>query len=90
VDWGVLGLIELVSDLGGQEDLPFSLGGEELLAPFGVALDVLLDDLIGRDVDHVVLDREIGTSCVDTKSLLVIHKDHLRSEFPGQLIIGCF
>jgi len=73
--------------LGSKRDLSFSLCSQEFLAPVGVTLDVLLDDLVSRDIDHVVLDGQVGTSSVNTKSLLMINKDDLWREFGGQISV---
>lgn len=83
----VLGLVELVSDLSGQNDLLLSLGGVQLGSPLGLSLDVLLDDLVDRDVQHVVLNGQVGAGSVDTQSLLVVDKDHLRLELIDQLLL---
>lgn len=55
------------------------------MAPFGHLLNVMLDDLIGRDVDHVVLNCQIGASCVDIQTLLVVDKDDFWQKFVLQL-----
>ena len=69
--------MEFISDLEIARDSLLFHGLEEFLALEGVVLDVMLYDLVGRHVDHVVFDREIRTSGVDWKMLFMVDKDYL-------------
>jgi len=66
MDRGELSFVEFVSDLSCQRHLPLPFGCEQFLSPIGISLDVLLDDLVSRDVDHIILDGKIGASGIDT------------------------
>ena len=71
----VLLLTELVLSLCLDEHGSGFLGGNECLSEASVLLDVLFDQLIHRDVQHVVLDAEVGAGGVDRESLLVVDED---------------
>lgn len=51
---------------------------------------MLLNDLIDRNVKHIELDGKIGTSGINTESLLVIDQNNLRGEFGLQFLLGGF
>lgn len=54
------------------------LGGKKCFSKACVILDVLLYQLIHRDIEHIILDAKIGTGRVDRESLLMIHQNHSR------------
>jgi hypothetical protein len=69
-----LKLVEFISDLSCEVNFFGSLHCLEFASPFGLACNVVLDQLVGRDINHVVLDCQVGTSVVNTKSLFVVHQ----------------
>lgn len=77
MNWRVLSFVELISNLRGKDDFFISPGALKFSAPLGFSLDVLLDDLVNRDVEHVVLDSKVGASGVNTESFLVIDQNNL-------------
>lgn len=87
--WTILSLIKLISHLCGQIDVPNSPGWFEQLAPLAVVLDMLLNNLVSRDVDHVEFDCQVGTSRVDTQTLFVVQQDNLWREFANQILFSC-
>lgn len=94
MNWGILSFIKFISYLCGENDIFFSLGGLKFCAPLGLTLDMLLDDLIDRNVEHVVLDSEVSASGVNTKSLLMVDQNNLWLELVDQFFLcrheGCF
>mmetsp|Transcript_3945 Transcript_3945/g.5952 ORF Transcript_3945/g.5952 Transcript_3945/m.5952 type:complete len:225 (+) Transcript_3945:795-1469(+) len=51
---------------------------------------MVLDDLVGRDVNHVILDSQVRTGGIHAQSLLVVHKNNLGGELGEQLLLGSF
>jgi len=88
VDGGVLGLTKLILYIDVKFELFYLLGGQELSAHVSIFLDVLSNELVHRQVDHVVLDGKVGASCVHWKFLLVIYQDHLRGEVGAELSLS--
>jgi len=76
----ILELVELVSDLGCQINLLGPLHSKQLMTPLCLLGDVLFDKLVGRNVDHVPLDGQVGTGSVNTESLFVVDEQNSRSE----------
>jgi len=72
----VLKLLEFILGLSKEHNVLGLLGGQEFAAISCVILDMLLDQLIDRDVYHAVLDGEVGTRSIDAEALLVVNNDH--------------
>ena len=58
---------------------------EKLFAHWSVALNLVLNQLIDREVEHVVLDGKVGAHDIDAKSLLVVNDDDLNAELGSDL-----
>lgn len=75
----------LVSDMDSlHKSLVLSIG-LELESPLSLTENVLFNDLIGRDVEHVPLDGNVRAHIVDLNLFLVVHKHHLCREVVIQL-----
>lgn len=72
-----LGFIELISNLCRNHNGLFSPASKKLLAPVCFVHDVLFDQLVGRNVDHVVLDCEVAACSVGTQSFLMVDDQDL-------------
>jgi len=86
--WGVLGFVELISNLGSQSHILLSFSSLEHLSPIGVILNMLLNNLVYGDIDHVELDCQVCTCGVNTQSLLVIKKNDLWTELLDDELCG--
>lgn len=75
MNWRELMLVELISDLGLQLDFLVLLASLQLLAPFGTVGDVIFDQLVCRNVNHIVLQGQVTASSINSESLLVVD-DH--------------
>lgn len=51
---------------------------------------MLLYDLVSRNVNHIEFNCQVGTSCINTQSLLVVKQDDLGWEFANQVLLTCF
>jgi hypothetical protein len=66
------------------------VGGSESFASRGRTFNLVFDQLVGRQVEHVILDCKVRTWCVNANSAVVIHEDDLRTEVPSQLLSDGF
>ena len=62
----VLGLLEVISNIQVCVQLLVASVGFKSLSPCGLLGDVILDNLVSRNVKHVVLDGQVSTGVVDT------------------------
>jgi len=46
MDWRIFSLVELISYLGGQDNVSLFLGSHKLLAPLGIVNNILLNNLV--------------------------------------------
>lgn len=51
---------------------------------------MLLDELVNRQVQHVVFDSQVTARSVNLKSLLVVHNNNFSGELASQLTVGGF
>lgn len=84
VDGRVFGFIEFVLDAlsneNGARKVLGLAGSLKFLAPLGGFLDVILDQLVDRNVEHVVLGSKVGALSINSKSLLVVNDQDLGLE----------
>mmetsp|Transcript_44530 Transcript_44530/g.60389 ORF Transcript_44530/g.60389 Transcript_44530/m.60389 type:complete len:317 (-) Transcript_44530:355-1305(-) len=85
VDGGVLGFTKLILHIAVKVELFNLLGGQKFSTHISVIFNVLFNKLVNRQVDHVVLDGEVGASSVHRQFLFVINQDHLRGEVSVEL-----
>lgn len=89
---GVQFLLKVVLDLAATEgNLVEGLGlagSQESLALRSLVLDVLSDQLVHGQVEHVVSDGKAAARSVDAESLLVVHDDYFSSEDVSEPLTG--
>jgi len=88
--WRVLLLVKFIPHLGCDGDLLGPLGGEELASPRGLFGEVVLDELVHRNVNHVVLNSQVGAGGVHSQSLLVVEYYDLGLKVLLQGSADCF
>jgi hypothetical protein len=59
-------------------------GGDEAFGEGGAVLQVMLYQLVHRDVHEGILDTDVSADSVNGKTLLVINQDDLGSKVFGQ------
>jgi hypothetical protein len=69
-------LSELVLSLSLDKHCSRFLGGKKCLSKACVLLNVLLNQLIHRDIQHIVFNAEIGAGSVNRESLLMVNQDN--------------
>lgn len=72
-----LSLVELISHLERSVDGFAFFACDELFTPGSLVHNVLTDNLVSRDEDHVVFDSQVGARGVNGKLLLMVNKDDL-------------
>ena len=59
-----------------DDTLLFSISAQ-FMSPISFVVNVVINDLVGRDVKHIVLNGKVGASVVNWDYLLMVDKNYL-------------
>lgn len=85
MDRAELSLIELILNHNGNVNGFALLARQELFTPSCVVHNVFTNDLVGRNVNHVVFDGQVGARGINREFLFMIHEDDLWRKFVIEL-----